>query len=126
MKEKPPMESIDKLFDCMTEFYGKRWSGMFDNFWPEKLAKIQWQSALQGLDYDEIRGVLVLLRQAAKNPTAQPPHYVEFYHFAKGSARPFIGTTQNATERGDPEVARRALAEINAKLRYKKPIECST
>lgn len=126
MKEKPSMESIDKLFNCMTEFYGDRWTRQFDRWLPETLVKAQWQSALQGLDHDEIRGVLVLLKQAAKSATAMPPHHMEFYNFAKGTARPFIDTKRVSQERGDPEVARRALAEINAKLRYKKPVECST
>jgi hypothetical protein len=124
--DKTAMESIDKLFNCMKEFYGDRWSSQFDRWLPEPVLKTQWQSALHGLNYDEIRGVLVLLRQAAKNPTAMPPHHLEFYHFAKGTARPYINNSKFPDERGDPEVARRALDEINQKLRYKKIAGCST
>lgn len=119
MMEKPPMESVDKLFNCMSEFYGKRWDKMFDGCFPIHLAKALWQSALQGLTHDEIRGVLVLLKQAARSNTALPPNHLEFYNFAKGTARPYIATKTDDCKRGDPEVARRALDEINAKLRYK-------
>jgi hypothetical protein len=123
--EKPEMETIDKLFNCMTEFYGSRWTSQMDRWMPENLYKTVWQSALQGLDHDEIRGVLVLLKQAARNPASQPPNHLEFYNFAKGTARPYISHTK-VSKGGDPAVARRALDEINAKLRYKKPIACST
>lgn len=125
--EKPEMETIDKLFNCMTEFYGSRWTAQMDRWMPEHLFKTVWQSALQGLDHDEIRSVLVLLRQAAKNPASMPPNHLEFYNFAKGTARPYIDHRKVSTNGGNPEVARRALDEINAKLRYKKPLaECST
>lgn len=125
--EKPDMEWIDKLFLCMTDFYAERWSRQFDRWLPESLLKTQWQSALQGLTHEEIRGVLVLLRQAAKNPTAMPPNHVEFYNFAKGTARPYIADKKVHANRGNSEIARRALDEINAKLRYKKPLTgCST
>jgi hypothetical protein len=119
--EKIPMETIDRLFSCMTSFYGSRWTSLFDNWLPEKMAKVQWQSALQGLNHEEIRGVLVLLRQAAKNPDALPPHCVEFHSYAKGTSRPHIAVPQNQAVRADPEIARRALDEINEKLHYKKP-----
>lgn len=124
--DKPKMESIDKLFNCMADFYGTRWTMQFDRWLPETLLKCQWQSALQGLTHDEIRGVLVLLRQAAKNPHANPPDHLEFYTFAKGSARPYIADKGNAANRGNSEIARRALDEINAMLRNKKSIGCST
>jgi hypothetical protein len=113
--EKPSMESIDKLFNCMREFYGERWTRQFDRWLPEDLVKTQWQSALQGCTYDEIRGALVLLKQAAKSPASIPPHHLEFYHFAKGHSHPVI-VNQPKAPISNPEVARRALDEIKSKL----------
>jgi len=123
--EKPSMEWIDKLFLCMTDFYQERWTRQFDRWLPEPLFKAQWQSALQGLTHDEIRGVLLLLRQAAKSPAALPPSHLEFYNFAKGTAKPFIANQKIPANRGNSAIARRCLDEINAKLRNKK-IGCST
>lgn len=113
--DKPEMEWIDKLFNCMREFYGERWTKQFDRWMPEELLKTLWQSALQGCTYDEIRGALVLLRQAAKNPSALPPHHLEFYRFAKGSSHPVI-INQPKSANCNPEVARRAIDEIKSKL----------
>ena len=114
--EKPPMEWIDNLFTCMGQFYGERWTKQFDRWMPEALIKTQWQSALQGLTYDEIKHTLVLLKRAAQANSATPPHFLEFYRYAKGAATPHIDYEANL-RRGDPEIARRALDEINSKLR---------
>lgn len=124
--EKPSMESIEKLFNCMEEFYQERWTKTYDRWFPIHLAKTVWQSGLQGLNHEEIRGVLVLLKQAAKDPMAKPPNHLEFYNFAKGTAKVYINTRTEEDTRGDPEVARRAIAEIRAKLLHKSAIGCST
>lgn len=107
-----PMEWIDKLFTCMGEFYEKRWSAK------EGYAKTVWKSALQGLTYDEIRGALVLFKQAAKNPISMPPHQLEFYHVAKGRKQPDIYNQPSDAKNGsaNPDIARMHLAEIRAKL----------
>lgn len=119
------MESIDKLFNCMADFYGTRWTKQFDRWFPEALAKCQWQSALQGLTHDEIRCVLVLLRQEAKNPYISPIGYMEFYSRAK-EKRPTSSAKTVYANRGNSEIARRALEDIAEKLGRKKSIGCST
>lgn len=113
--DKPDMETIDKLFNCMREFYGERWTKQFDRWMPEALLKTVWQSALQGCTYDEIRGALVLLKQSAKNPASVPPHHLEFFRFAKGTSHPVI-INQPKTPVCNPEIARRAIDEIKSKL----------
>ena len=113
--EKPEMELIDKLFNCMTEFYGDRWTKQFDRFLPEALVKTVWQSALTGCTYDQIRRVLVLLKQSSKNPDALPPHHVEFFRYARGTSTPIIAI-QPKLPSCDPAIARRALDEIKTKL----------
>lgn len=113
--DKPDMEWIDKLFNCMQEFYGERWTRQFNKTMPDSLYKTVWQSALQGCDYNEIRGALVLLKQAAKNPSSIPPHQLEFYRFAKNQCHPVI-INKPKQENCDPAVARRAIDEIRSKL----------
>lgn len=113
--DKPNMEWIDRLFNCMSEFYVERWTKQFTKSMPEDLLKTIWQSALTGCTYDEIRGVLVLLRQAAKNNAAIPPHHLEFWSYCKGYSRPVIVYTSRAFK-SDPKVARSFLDEIKSKL----------
>jgi hypothetical protein len=124
LMEKPPMEWVDKLFNCMREFYGSRWTDRLGKT-PEGLVKTVWQSALQGLTYDEIRGALVLLKQAAKSGTSIPPHQMEFFHIAKGRKTADIYNKPRIpeTEPSNPDVARKHLAEIRNKL---NPAGCST
>lgn len=43
--EKPDMETIDKLFNCMAEFYGERWTGNFKNG-SERSPLISWSSTV--------------------------------------------------------------------------------
>lgn len=119
--DKPPMEWIDKLFTCMTEFYGDRWTKKFDSGHPVDLYKAIWQSALTGLVYDEIRCVLVLLKQSSKSYASNPPTQLEFYRSAKNPGRSkYYHLVQNPGLRcGDPSVARKALDEINDKLKYR-------
>lgn len=121
--EKPEMIWIDKLFNCMTEFYGERWTSQFDKFMPEPLLKTIWQSALTGCNYDEIRSALVLLKRAAQDLTASPPHHLEFFCYAKGTRRPSFRVAANDHARGDLRVARETLDEINAKIRYRPALE---
>lgn len=114
------MELIDKLFAYLTTLYGKRWTVQFDRWLTEETAKKQWQSALQGLTTDEIRSVLVCLKQAAKHPTAQPPHFIEFYRYAKRISKPYVNYDLPKVEKGDPQVARASLDAIKSKLKYRK------
>lgn len=115
---KPEMEWIDKLFNCMKEFYGERWTKQFDKSQPEDLVKTIWQSALYGCNYEEIRAVLILLKRAAMNPSAKPPHHLEFWTYAKGYSKPFIMYNID-TKKSNPDVARSFLDEINRKLKFR-------
>ena len=121
MVEKPEIEWIDKIFNCMKEFYGERWSKQFSKSNPEDVIKTMWQSALAGCTYEEIRSVLVLLKHSAKNPTAKPPHHLEFWKYTKGYSHPIILYSHDL-KKSNPEVARTFLDEINRKLRYKPQV----
>jgi hypothetical protein len=118
--EKPPMEWIDRLFNCMMEFYGERWSKSFTKKEYESLAKIIWQSALQGLTYEEIRDTLVLFKRRAREAKSLPPTHIQFFCTAKGSNKRNTEGTKKpepaAERKSDPDVARRAISEIRAKL----------
>lgn len=117
-----PMEWIDKLFKCMEEFYGARWTQQFSKGSDENLHKTLWQSALYGCTYDEIRGALVYLKRAAESPGALPPIHMEFWRYAKGKSKPWIdyGQSKRSYSNASNEVATRTLEEINRKLRYKE------
>jgi hypothetical protein len=117
--DKPPMEWIDKLFSCMAEFYGDRWTRNFSEK-SEFINKAMWQSALFGCTHDEIRNVLVYLKRQAKNPASIPPHALEFWKYTKSNLDTVV-EYRPAPTGGSTEVARRALDEINAKIRYRKP-----
>ncbi len=114
--EKPPMEWIDKLFICMEQFYGTRWTKQFNKITPEDLFKTIWQTGLQGLTYEQIKRALVYLKRAAESNYSLPPHHLEFFRYAKGTEKPHIDYGANIG-RGDPEIARRAMDEIRGKLR---------
>lgn len=114
--ERPPMEWVEKLFDCMSQFYGKRWEKRFDKFMPKDLAKTLWQSALVGCTYDEIKRALVLLKRSSQDPATEPPLHMEFYRYAKGTGKPAYRSAEDIHPKGDPEVARKALDDIRAKL----------
>ncbi len=83
MLDKPPMEWVDKLFDCMSLFYGQKWDKRFETVMTRDMIKTVWQSAITGLSYDEIKRSLVLLRQDAQVLSSVPPSHVEFYCYAK-------------------------------------------
>jgi hypothetical protein len=81
--EKIPMEWVEKLFVCMEQFYGKKWSTMLGKI-PVESWKVIWQSGLTGLDYDTIKRTLVHYKQDSKKfPTSFPPHQMDFFHKAK-------------------------------------------
>ena len=116
-----PKEWIDKIFNCMNLWFGERWEKQIGKI-PEDLIKNVWQSGLQGLTYEQIKRALVLLKRQSENSWAIPPHIMEFFRFAKGSASPHIDYDQ-AIRYGDPEVASKALAEIKGKLRNYAPLK---
>lgn len=120
--EKPPMEWIDKLFICMAQFYGTRWTKLFSNAGYEEIQKDMWQSGLQGLNYEQIKDTLVFFKREAKNASSFPPHHLEFYREAKRSEKP-IHNNRGTIARGDPAIARHAMDEIKRKLRGGNPLE---
>jgi hypothetical protein len=113
-----PIEWIDKVFNCMNEFYGERWSNRYPKESLIDLAKVQWHSALFGLDYDQIKKGLLLCRRHSKDPRVQPPHQLEFFRYAKQDALPDIDYHPDAGKRGDPEIAKDHLTQIRSKLRF--------
>jgi hypothetical protein len=122
---KPPMEWVDKLFNCMELFYGKRWLSQFREKTPIRFYKQMWQSALTGLNYDEIRNTLVLLKRIAQNPASLPPNQLDFFFYARGIKKPYVKARDCTIieARCDPDITRRALDEINATLRFRKPLD---
>lgn len=113
-----PMDWIDKLFLCMEQFYGERWS---NQFWMLKqdFAKKMWKSGLEGLNYDEIKATLQILRRHAQDPNNKPPHQMEFFKYAKGQAHPRIDYYE-AKPKSSAEVAEKTLKEIREKFHGRK------
>jgi len=77
-----PQEWIDRLFDCMALFYGKRWTSQFQNAYHKELHKTIWKSGLIGLNYDQIKKELYYRRKEALKTSIFPPRVVEFYDHA--------------------------------------------
>lgn len=120
--EKIPMEWVDKLFLCLKEFYGEKFS--FKDEKTESLAKVVWQSALVGLSYDEIKRALIFCKWQAKHrPSITPPHQMEFFRYAK-EVQQFEAKSPQKEERCDPEVAKAHLAQIRQSLNPK--VSCRT
>lgn len=109
------MEWIDKLFSCMEQFFGNRWTKRYDQFYPISLAKTLWQSALHGYSHEDIRRALVLLKQVAKNPAKSAPLHLEFYQYVDAGRRA-AAEIEKKTTRGDPEIARKAIDDIKKRL----------
>jgi hypothetical protein len=115
--ESIPMEWIDKLFNCMEQFYGKRWSQLFNKLNPETYHKIMWKNGLVGLNYEQIKNALLLCKRSALHPWTSPPHVMEFWRIAKGKAEPYIDYHPKANEPiCNKEIQRQAMHEIKRKL----------
>jgi len=99
----------------MAEFYGERWTKNLEKPHAIVFSKAAWQSALDGLTYDQIRNTLKYLKRAAQDPAAIPPHQIEFWRYAKENLVPHINYTAQQ-EKGNPEVAKAALGDIYKKL----------
>ena len=112
-----PMEWVEKLFNCMSQFYGDRWDKYFVKPDVKEMAKIVWKNGLSGLTYDQIKFALLLCKRAALNKSEKAPHVIEFFHYAKGVNQPFINYHPKVNEKKcDPEIARKNLYEIKKKL----------
>lgn len=115
--ERIPMEWIDKLFVCMAQFYGERWTKQFTMTHSEAFAKTMWQSALTGVGHDEIKKALLLLKRAAEEPGSVPPHQLEFYRYTSGDSIPLVTYYQpKSMQRGCEEVANTHLHNIKKRL----------
>lgn len=112
------MEWVDNIFLCMEQFYGDRWNDLYPDDKMLLSKKIVWQSSLHGLKYDEIKETLRLLRRAAKDPHAKPPHALQFWQYAKGHSEPYIDYTPKPIVQ-NKEIARAHLDEIKRKLGMK-------
>lgn len=78
-----PDEWIDRLFGCMHEFYGDRWTKLYKNAYQISLYKTIWKNGLHGLSYDQIKGALRYYRRLSHyNKQFLPPLVTEFYHYA--------------------------------------------
>jgi hypothetical protein len=119
MLEMPPREWIDKIFNCLELFYGERWTRQFDRWMPQHILKSIWQSSLTGCTYDEIKRALILLKRSATDSLSSPPHNLEFFRYVKGTSYPPLPRSTTPEYKSTPEVARAALDEINAKIRYR-------
>lgn len=111
-----PAEWIDKLFNCMEEFYGDRWKNSFNKPHMESFYKTMWKNGLMGLTYDQIKYELQRCKRHAQNPFAQPPIVTEFFQYAKHAGEPQINYHPDAGKRGNPDIARDHLAKVREKL----------
>ena len=120
--EKPPMEWIDKLFNCMETFYGERWTKRYQGI--ESLAKTVWQSALQGLTHEEIKRALVRFKREAEKLSSLPPGYMELFCYAKGKIEPREFDIRRIDSKGcRSETARKSLADIIQELRRDRALK---
>lgn len=78
-----PMEWVINLFNCMHQFYGERWSKLFEKPHLEDIYKSIWQSGLTGLTYEQIKSALIEYKLQSKEKNTYPPHVMEFFRTAK-------------------------------------------
>lgn len=119
--EKIPTEWVDRIFNCMTEFYGKRWEKNFTTTYSEDFLKTIWWNGLTGLTYDQIKGALILCKRAAQELYNNPPNVIEFYLYAKGTNRPYIDYQPKKIIKARPEIANENI-EIMRKQVGRPPI----
>lgn len=117
--ERIPDEWIDKLFDCMAEWYGERWTRQLGNHITKGFVRTVWQNGLVGLSHKDIKAALILCRRHSQTPGVHPPHVVEFFHYAKGLRQPLIDYTPEKHAKVDRETGRKYMREIRKKLGMK-------
>jgi len=83
MMEPIPDDWIDRLFGCMSEFYGGRWNDLYKTTLLQALHKKIWKNGLHGLSYEQIKDTLRYYRRHAAQKHNLPPLVTEFHHFAK-------------------------------------------
>ncbi len=77
-------EMVDRLFGCLHEFYGERWSKQFKDTHRLAFVKTMWRNGLSGLNYDAIKKALYYYRGHAKSPSSTPPIVTDFFRIAVG------------------------------------------
>jgi|ERR1700722_17716977 len=112
-----PPEWITKLFTCLEQFYGERFSKLFPDKLTKQYAHTIWQNGLYGCTETQIRAALKLCKTASTTPGTKPPHVMEFYKYCKGYAVPYIEPLPEKEYRGNPEIAKAAIKNIRARLR---------
>src|SRR5260221_10623041 len=78
-----PMDWIDKLFNCMAQFYGERWTKPIEKPHMQDFYKTIWQNGLSGLTYEQIKAQLIKCKKHADSINEIPPTVMEFYQYAK-------------------------------------------
>lgn len=113
---KLPMEWIDRIFMRLEYIYGKKWTEQFCDKDRERIYKVMWQSGLMNCTATEIkRAIDVCMKELEMlKDKANPPHMIEFWNYAKGHRIPHLTTEKKMT--ANPQVARKAMDEINRKL----------
>lgn len=107
---------VERIFDRLADIYGDIWISRNENPERRNLNIIQWSTGLSGLTESEIRDALAILRNS---PSYHPPTAVEFYHYAKGIARPPM-YKKSFIKPGNPVVANAFLNDIKSKLHNKR------
>lgn len=119
--EAVPIEWIDKLFSCMSEFYGERWERLFNKPHLESMYKTIWKNGLYGLNYEQIKHALVLCKKVSVNPSSLPPHVTEFYQWARRvELPPMTYINKKDDYKCDPAIQSQAMSEIRQKLGMKR------
>lgn len=111
-----PMDWIDKLFNCMKQFYGDRWTKPIEKPHMESFYKTIWQGGLSGLNYEQIKWQLVRCKRHAEDPSAIPLQVVDFYRFAKEKIEPIGGLHTDVNKMRNNEIAKQHMADIKQKL----------
>ena len=83
-----PKNWVDKIFDCLSQFYGDRWNNQFHIPDQIDLYKIMWKNGLDGLSYDQLRHGLAVSKKYSSYSYSKPPNVVKFYHFCVGFKSP--------------------------------------
>lgn len=111
-----PMEWVDKLFTCMAQFYGERWTKPLAKPTTEDFYKTIWKGGLTGLSYDEIKTQLLRCKKDAEHASARPPTVMDFFHYAKNIVVQFPFPADIAQNLATKETATHYMAEIKQKL----------
>jgi|SRR6478736_10320591 len=111
-----PTEWVDKLFTCMAQFYGERWTLPLKQPRVEDFYKTVWKGGLTGLTYDEIKTQLLRCKKDAEHPAARPPTVMDFFHYAKNTVVQFPTVFAVEDNLAKKETALHYMAEIKQKL----------